>query len=65
MKLVRNKAEIYKLLERDHTLRGGIVVGIDGHIIEIQARAIGVLEDRYGDIYTEPYTRVTTISGRH
>jgi hypothetical protein len=26
-------------LQREHTLLGGILVGIDGHLIEIQARA--------------------------
>ncbi|WP_437188289.1 YifB family Mg chelatase-like AAA ATPase [Planctomicrobium sp. SH668] len=31
------------LLNRDHSLNGGIVVGIDGRIIEMQARAISVL----------------------
>ena len=31
------------LLKRDHTLNGAILFGLDGHIIEIQARAIEVL----------------------
>ena len=31
------------LLPRDHTLLGGILFGIDGYIIEIQARAVKVL----------------------
>jgi magnesium chelatase family protein len=31
------------LLRRDHTLRGGILFGIDGYIIELQARAIELL----------------------
>jgi magnesium chelatase family protein len=30
------------LLRRDHTLRGGILFGIDGNLIEVQARAISV-----------------------
>lgn len=31
------------LLRRDHTLNGAILLGLDGHIIEIQARAVEVL----------------------
>jgi len=31
------------LKRRDHTLNGGVVVGIDGYVIEIQARAVEVL----------------------
>jgi magnesium chelatase family protein len=31
------------LLRRDHTLRGGILFGIDGHVVELQARATSVL----------------------
>lgn len=46
-----------ELLTRDHTLKGGIVVGIDGHVIEIQARATSVLKQ------PAPITSVTTISG--
>jgi magnesium chelatase family protein len=34
--------ELEKLLERDHTLNGGILFGIEGHTIEIQARAVRV-----------------------
>ena len=33
-----------QLLKRDHTLNGGVVVGIDGFPIEIQARAIKLLD---------------------
>jgi magnesium chelatase family protein len=32
-----------ELLKRDHTLLGGVVFGLDGHIIELQARAVSVL----------------------
>ncbi len=32
-----------QLLRKDHTLRGGILFGIDGHLVELQARAINVL----------------------
>ena len=31
------------LLKRDHTLNGGILFGLEGHVIELQARAIEVL----------------------
>ena len=58
-----NRSEIAQLLQRDHTLKGGIVVGIDGHIIEIQARAVEVLEDRHGEIYTLSHSDATRISG--
>ncbi|MCA9056572.1 MAG: hypothetical protein KDA75_22240, partial [Planctomycetaceae bacterium] len=30
------------LLPRDHTLRGGLLFGIEGYIIEVQARAVEV-----------------------
>ena len=45
------------LLKRDHTLRGGVVVGIDGHIIEVQARAVSLLRT------PADLCRVTTITG--
>ena len=31
-----------QLIKRDHTLLGGILIGIDGHLIELQARAISI-----------------------
>lgn len=37
------KWEIEQLLKRDHSLRGGVLFGIEGHIIELQARAVSVL----------------------
>ena len=40
----KTKNEYEKLLTLDHTLRGGIVIGVEGHIIEIQARATEVLK---------------------
>jgi len=45
------------LLQRNHTLLGGVVVGIDGHLIEIQARAVQML--------TKPatYIKATKIVG--
>jgi magnesium chelatase family protein len=37
------QAELNDLLRRDHTLNGGILVGLDGHVVEVQARAVEVL----------------------
>ncbi len=37
---IKKPHELRELLTRDHTLNGGILFGIDGYIIEIQARAI-------------------------
>lgn len=37
--------DLTELLQRDHTLKGGVLVGIEGHIIEIQARATKVLRN--------------------
>jgi len=34
--------ELNELLTRNHSLNGGILVGLEGHIIEVQARAIQV-----------------------
>lgn len=45
------------LLLRDHTLLGGILFGIDGYIIEIQARAVKVLKGPC------PWSTSTNISG--
>lgn len=45
MSQVRTKArerELTELLRCNHTLNGGILVGIDGYIVEVQARAIEV-----------------------
>ncbi|MEX0716452.1 MAG: YifB family Mg chelatase-like AAA ATPase [Planctomycetaceae bacterium] len=39
-------SELKGLLRRDHTLRGGVLIGIDGYIVEIQARAVQVLRNR-------------------
>jgi len=40
--MARPAKEFRDLLLRDHTLYGGIVRGIDGHIVEMQARAMEV-----------------------
>jgi len=42
--MARPAKEFRDLLLRDHTLYGGIVRGIDGHIIEMQARAMEVFD---------------------
>lgn len=39
----RRQDELKALLRKDHTLTGGILYGLDGYFIEIQARAIEVL----------------------
>ena len=49
--------DLENLLRRDHTLLGGILFGIDGHIIEIQARAVRVLNR------PASWSSVTNISG--
>ena len=45
------------LLKLDHTLNGAILLGLDGHLIEIQARAIEVLRRPC------PVPQATTITG--
>jgi hypothetical protein len=49
--------ELNDLLKRNHTLNGGILVGLDGNIIEVQARAIEVLRKPI------PWGAATAISG--
>lgn len=49
--------DLRNLLSRDHTLLGGILFGLDGYTIEIQARAVKVLRK------PRPWSLVTTISG--
>lgn len=39
-----NEPDAAELLRRDHTLNGGILFGLDGFIVEIQARAMEVLK---------------------
>ena len=41
-KLIQPEKE--QLLRRDHTLYGGVLVGLDGFIIELQARAVEILK---------------------
>jgi magnesium chelatase family protein len=38
------QAHLEELLGRNHTLHGGILFGLDGHIVELQARAVDVLK---------------------
>lgn len=45
------------LLKRNHTLYGGILYGLDGYLIEIQARATRVLSERW------PWRQAVTVSG--
>jgi len=53
----RRTRELKDLLRRDHTLNGGILFGLEGHLIEIQARAMEVLKR------PEPWRLVTNVSG--
>ena len=46
-----------ELLSKDHTLNGGILFGLDGYIVEIQARAMRVFDD------SSPWRALTKISG--
>lgn len=39
----KNYDSVQELLKRDHTLNGGILFGLEGHIIELQARAMSTL----------------------
>lgn len=51
------KAELSDLLRRDHSLNGGILFGLDGYFIELQARAMEVLDK------PQPWRLATSISG--
>lgn len=53
----QNLRKLNELLSRDHTLNGGILFGLDGYTIEIQARAMEVLRS------PAPWRSVTGISG--
>lgn len=50
-------AKLNDLLKRDNSLNGGILFGLDGYVIEIQARAMEVLRS------PQPWTYVTNVSG--
>lgn len=53
----KRERDLKELLQRDHTLNGGILLGLDGYVIEIQARAMEVLRN------PQPFSRCTRISG--
>jgi hypothetical protein len=39
------KRKLDELLTRDHTLNGAILFGLDGHVVEMEARAMEVLRE--------------------
>ncbi|MGC1274844.1 MAG: magnesium chelatase domain-containing protein [Planctomycetaceae bacterium] len=53
----RKPRDLNELLRRDHTLNGGMVFGLDGYIVEIQARAMEVFDEPI------PWSDAFTISG--
>ncbi len=44
MRSGKRERELQALLKRDHTLNGGVLVGLDGYVVEMQARAMEVLD---------------------
>ncbi|GBD36905.1 Competence protein ComM [bacterium HR36] len=50
-------ARLERLLQRDHTLYGAVLIGLEGHLIEVQARAMEVLDE------PESWALATKISG--
>ncbi len=52
-----SRRRLNELLNQDHSLNGGILFGLDGHLIEVQARAMKVLN---GPI---PWTDATNVIG--
>ena len=52
-----SQARARDLLERDHTLNGAILLGLEGYVVEIQARAMDVLPR------PAPWAGATKISG--
>jgi magnesium chelatase family protein len=51
-------ARLQQLLKRDHSLTGAVLYGIDGRLIELQARAVEVFKGG-----SKSWARATTISG--
>lgn len=49
--------ELNELLSYNHSLNGGILVGLEGHVVEVQGRAIQVLRK------ARPWRNATSISG--
>jgi magnesium chelatase family protein len=56
-KAAERERQFGDLLRRDHTLNGGVLVGLDGHFIEVQGRATEVLSS------PKSLTEVTTVTG--
>lgn len=53
----QQRQEFRDLLKRDHSLNGGVLFGLDGYVIECQARAMEVLKK------PQPVPRVVQVSG--
>lgn len=53
----QDEARLERLLTQDNSLNGGILFGLDGYIIEVQARAVEVLENAI------PWRSAVKISG--
>lgn len=53
----KRQRELEGLLRADHTLNGGILFGLDGYIVELQARAMSVLREPV------PFRAATRITG--
>ncbi|HXT60622.1 MAG TPA: magnesium chelatase domain-containing protein [Pirellulales bacterium] len=51
------RRQLNELLTRDHTLNGAILFGLDGYVIEMQARAMEILDKPH------PLASATKISG--
>ncbi|MBI1309855.1 YifB family Mg chelatase-like AAA ATPase [bacterium] len=54
---LKQQKELKELLKRDHSLNGGVLFGLDGYIIECQARAMELLRK------PQPVTSVVQVSG--
>ena len=54
---MRQEKALAELLRRDNTLNGGILFGIDGYVIEIQARAVQILKN------PTPWSSACSIAG--
>jgi len=57
MKKLKSATDLRELLKRDHTLNGGVLFGLNGYVIEIQARAMKVLSTPL------PWREAVSISG--
>ncbi len=51
------RRELQELLHRDHSLVGGVVLGLQGQLVEVQARAMHILQK------PKPWPKVTSITG--